>query len=282
MAAGAPGERTLQETPTWAVALVCSIFVIISVLIEHAIHSLGKFFKKRNKKAMIEALEKIKAELMLLGFISLLLTVGTQYISKICIPAKFGDVMLPCKGTKMDHDDDRRKLLSYDDDDHHHVIWRRALASSPDYCSTYVLCKATLFKLGITHISKDLTYQIDDILTKELFNHLRVLYSPSNVDSIALQIKANMIGDNFIELTIGYQDYLKKSLVIFTTDNCSSVSFEPQALTSSPIHIPLKARGSQLNKRKHTEKNQALLESINVKKPFLPRTRLNQKRLLAY
>ncbi|KAF4370487.1 hypothetical protein G4B88_005208, partial [Cannabis sativa] len=137
MAAGAPGERTLQETPTWAVALVCSIFVIISVLIEHAIHSLGKFFKKRNKKAMIEALEKIKAELMLLGFISLLLTVGTQYISKICIPAKFGDVMLPCKGTKMDHDDDRRKLLSYDDDDHHHVIWRRALASSPDYCSTY-------------------------------------------------------------------------------------------------------------------------------------------------
>lgn len=36
------GERSLQETPTWAVAAVCAVFVIISVLIEHAIHSLGK------------------------------------------------------------------------------------------------------------------------------------------------------------------------------------------------------------------------------------------------
>lgn len=42
MAAGAPGERTLMETPTWAVALVCAVFVIISTLIEYAIHSLGK------------------------------------------------------------------------------------------------------------------------------------------------------------------------------------------------------------------------------------------------
>ncbi|KAF5943204.1 hypothetical protein HYC85_020846 [Camellia sinensis] len=45
---------------------------------------------------MIEALEKIKAELMLLGFISLLLTVGMTYISKICIPMKLGYTMLPC------------------------------------------------------------------------------------------------------------------------------------------------------------------------------------------
>ncbi|KAL6205190.1 hypothetical protein ACLB2K_022452 [Fragaria x ananassa] len=36
-----------------------------------------QWFQKRHKKAMTEALEKIKAELMLLGFVSLLLTVGT-------------------------------------------------------------------------------------------------------------------------------------------------------------------------------------------------------------
>ena len=36
------GERTLRETPTWAVAAVCAVFVILSVLIEHGIHSLGK------------------------------------------------------------------------------------------------------------------------------------------------------------------------------------------------------------------------------------------------
>jgi len=43
MAGGASGgERTLQETPTWAVASVCAVFVVLSVLIEHGIHLLEK------------------------------------------------------------------------------------------------------------------------------------------------------------------------------------------------------------------------------------------------
>lgn len=40
--AGGSEERSLQETPTWAVAIVCGVFVIISIIIEHGIHSLGK------------------------------------------------------------------------------------------------------------------------------------------------------------------------------------------------------------------------------------------------
>lgn len=36
------------------------------------------------------------AELMVLGFISLLLTFGQNYIAKICIPEKAGNTMLPC------------------------------------------------------------------------------------------------------------------------------------------------------------------------------------------
>ncbi|KAI8008734.1 hypothetical protein LOK49_LG07G01001 [Camellia lanceoleosa] len=51
---GANGVQ-YEETPTWAVALVSAVFVIISVLIEHGIHSLEKWFRKRQKKAMIEA-----------------------------------------------------------------------------------------------------------------------------------------------------------------------------------------------------------------------------------
>ncbi|RDY02163.1 MLO protein-like 1, partial [Mucuna pruriens] len=133
MAGSASGERSLQETPTWAVATVCSIFIILSVLIEHGIHSLGKWFQKRHKKAMNEALEKIKAELMLLGFISLLLTFGTKYVAKICIPTSAGDIMLPCKKVEVSKDsNDRRKLLSF------HHEWRRVLAtasSGGDYCS---------------------------------------------------------------------------------------------------------------------------------------------------
>lgn len=82
---------------------------------------------------------------MLLGFISILLTVGTQYIVKICIPANFGHVMLPCKIEKKrgidgggdDDDNERRKLLSYAEDD---ILWRRALASAAkdDYCAKNV------------------------------------------------------------------------------------------------------------------------------------------------
>ncbi|OWM81165.1 MLO protein homolog 1-like [Punica granatum] len=146
------GGKPLQETPTWAVAVVCAVFVIVSVFIEHGIHLLGKWFRKRQKKALIEALEKIKAELMLLGFISLLLTVATGIISKICIPPRYGSSMLPCRvsGDKEntkgkggdedgkggdDYDHNRRKLLWLFAED---MVQRRALAVGSgrgDYCS---------------------------------------------------------------------------------------------------------------------------------------------------
>ncbi|KAI3808270.1 hypothetical protein L1987_24219 [Smallanthus sonchifolius] len=141
MAAGSSSsDRSLEETPTWAVALVCAFFIIISVIIEHGIHSLGKFHKK-HKKALLEALEKMKAELMLLGFISLLLTVGTKYVAKICVPEKIGYKMLPCK--PKDYKDDNkdggggegekhRKLLSLAEE----IIFRRVLAGASDSGTT--------------------------------------------------------------------------------------------------------------------------------------------------
>lgn len=42
MAVGSDGnERSLEQTPTWAVTVVCSAFVIISLLIDRAIHHAG-------------------------------------------------------------------------------------------------------------------------------------------------------------------------------------------------------------------------------------------------
>ncbi|GKB02096.1 MLO protein homolog 1-like protein [Tanacetum coccineum] len=144
-------DRSLEQTPTWAVALVCAVFIIISVIIEHGIHSLGKLFQKKQKKAMLEALEKMKAELMLLGFLSLLLTVSTKYIAKICVSEKIGYKMLPCKSSEVksadkskggDKGDDggdgegdnRRRLLSLAEE----MIFRRVLAGEStekgDYC----------------------------------------------------------------------------------------------------------------------------------------------------
>ncbi|EEF40728.1 hypothetical protein RCOM_0875560 [Ricinus communis] len=64
----------------------------------------------KSAKAMAEALiwfDMFSAELMLLGFISLLITVGTKPISMICIPEKAANIMLPCK--EYDKDDDSEK-----------------------------------------------------------------------------------------------------------------------------------------------------------------------------
>ncbi|KAK3038424.1 hypothetical protein RJ639_030590 [Escallonia herrerae] len=117
------GDRSLEETPTWAVAVVCFVLVAVSIVIEQIIHITGKWLKRRNKNALFEALEKIKAELMLLGFISLLLTVGQEPISEICVSKAIGNTWLPCNKkqeasiTKEDEEEDdgngRRRLLSF-------------------------------------------------------------------------------------------------------------------------------------------------------------------------
>jgi mlo protein len=35
-------DRSLEQTPTWVVALVATVFVVASLLLERAIHRLGK------------------------------------------------------------------------------------------------------------------------------------------------------------------------------------------------------------------------------------------------
>uniref|UniRef100_A0A0E0KZ99 MLO-like protein n=1 Tax=Oryza punctata TaxID=4537 RepID=A0A0E0KZ99_ORYPU len=94
---GGGNTRELDQTPTWAVASVCGVIVLISILLEKGLHKIGEFFSHRKKKAMVEALEKVKTELMVLGFISLLLVFGQNYIIKICITEEAADTMLPCR-----------------------------------------------------------------------------------------------------------------------------------------------------------------------------------------
>uniref|UniRef100_A0A803L853 MLO-like protein n=1 Tax=Chenopodium quinoa TaxID=63459 RepID=A0A803L853_CHEQI len=89
-------EMSLEFTPTWVVAVVCFIIIAISLLVERCIHYGGKLLKKKNQKPLFEALQKLKEELMLLGFISLMLTVLQGAISKMCIPEKYVRNMLPC------------------------------------------------------------------------------------------------------------------------------------------------------------------------------------------
>ncbi|KAJ1425989.1 Mlo-related protein [Sesbania bispinosa] len=111
--AGGSGGRSLEETPTWAVAVVCFVLLFISIIIEHIFHLIGKWLKKKHKRALFESLEKIKSELMLLGFISLLLTVGQGPISRICISEKVAGSWHPCsKKEENDETSGRRRLLT--------------------------------------------------------------------------------------------------------------------------------------------------------------------------
>ncbi|KAF7092698.1 hypothetical protein CFC21_095156 [Triticum aestivum] len=97
MAGGRGKAKPLEFTPTWIVASVCSIIVIISLLFERLLHRLGKRLKKSQKKPLYEALLKVMEELMLLGFISLLLNVFQAPLGKVCVRRSAMRHMLPCK-----------------------------------------------------------------------------------------------------------------------------------------------------------------------------------------
>ncbi|KAK4436644.1 MLO-like protein 1 [Sesamum alatum] len=94
--AGGEGA-SLEYTPTWVVALVCTVIVAISLAAERLLHYTGKFLIDKKQGPLFDALIKIKEELMLLGFISLMLTVFQGRISTICIAKHLTDDWLPCK-----------------------------------------------------------------------------------------------------------------------------------------------------------------------------------------
>uniref|UniRef100_A0A0D9W5G9 MLO-like protein n=1 Tax=Leersia perrieri TaxID=77586 RepID=A0A0D9W5G9_9ORYZ len=89
-------EATIEDTPTWIVAAVCSVIVLISFAFERSLHYLGKALERR-RKTLYEALLKLKEELMLLGFISLLLVVFQDLIQRICIDESLMAHWLPCR-----------------------------------------------------------------------------------------------------------------------------------------------------------------------------------------
>uniref|UniRef100_M4DBC0 MLO-like protein n=1 Tax=Brassica campestris TaxID=3711 RepID=M4DBC0_BRACM len=90
-------ENSLEYTPTWVVAFICFIIVLLSLLAERGLHHLGKYLKRKKQDALFEALQKLKEELMLLGFISLMLTVSQTAIRHICVPPALVSNMFPCK-----------------------------------------------------------------------------------------------------------------------------------------------------------------------------------------
>lgn len=105
MAEGTEEMRSLALTPTWSVATVLTIFVMISLIVERSIHRLGHWLKETHRNPLLQTVEKMKEELMLLGFVSLLLTATSSTISNICIKSKFYDgVFAPCSKAEIDEE----------------------------------------------------------------------------------------------------------------------------------------------------------------------------------
>lgn len=117
MAENTQEMRSLALTPTWSVATVLTIFVAVSLLVERSIHRLSHWLRKTNRKPLLAAVEKMKEELMLLGFISLLLTATSSMIANICIPSRFYDsTFAPCSRSEIEKETENkssedRKLL---------------------------------------------------------------------------------------------------------------------------------------------------------------------------
>lgn len=60
MSGGGGEGRTLEFTPTWVVAVVCTVIVAISLGVERLLHYAGHFLKSHNQKPLYEALQKVK------------------------------------------------------------------------------------------------------------------------------------------------------------------------------------------------------------------------------
>ncbi|XP_028237735.1 MLO-like protein 11 [Glycine soja] len=96
-------SRPLSFTPTFSIASILSIFVGVSLLVERALHYLSSWLRKSNQKSLLAALEKMQEEMMLLGFISLLLTATSDLIANICIPLKFyNSDFAPCTRSEIE------------------------------------------------------------------------------------------------------------------------------------------------------------------------------------
>lgn len=82
--ADAGAGRNIEETEAWRVVVFWGIFLTLSYWMETALHHLHHYLLGRDAHGLIDALEKIQEELMVTGFVSLVLLVFEPQIVKIC------------------------------------------------------------------------------------------------------------------------------------------------------------------------------------------------------
>ncbi|KAH9622169.1 hypothetical protein KSS87_007996, partial [Heliosperma pusillum] len=87
---------SFESTPSWVIGAVVFVIVGFSLVIEKLLDKLGEELKKKEKKPLYESLQKIKEELMLMGFVSLLLAFVQDKVQHWCVPESYVEYWLPC------------------------------------------------------------------------------------------------------------------------------------------------------------------------------------------
>ena len=82
---GASEGNGIETEPIWRVITFLVGFVVISTVVEVALHSARHYCARTKAYGVLHAITAIEEELMLLGFISLILTVVEKNLLSICI-----------------------------------------------------------------------------------------------------------------------------------------------------------------------------------------------------
>ncbi|KAF3796431.1 MLO-like protein 4 [Nymphaea thermarum] len=143
--------RSLAYTPTWSIAAVTTILVGLGFLAQRLIHVFGNWLLKTKRRALLEALEKIKEE----------------WVSKICLKSSvFSSRFYMCSVQDYGGNERRRLLMDAGvqfPNHSFHESWKtkRALAEQ-SFCpkghepfisyESLVQLHHFLFVLGITHV----------------------------------------------------------------------------------------------------------------------------------
>ncbi|KAH7442346.1 hypothetical protein KP509_03G083800 [Ceratopteris richardii] len=88
----------LLGAPTWGIAMVCAIFIIVSLVVERVIDEIRRsLYTSRNHGALLRAFEKMKNELFMVGILSITLLMGESLFPKLCLPRKIYAAAPLCK-----------------------------------------------------------------------------------------------------------------------------------------------------------------------------------------
>ena len=87
--------NNIEQTPSWKIGIFFGFFLVISVMLEVGLETLEEYLHHHHLDGVKQTLEKIKEELMLMGFISLCLLIVEDYLVEWCIDNEGGDVGIP-------------------------------------------------------------------------------------------------------------------------------------------------------------------------------------------